>query len=468
MWTLLPWTLLGVGWVLLGIPSAARAYTFGNITVDGNMDDWAAVLADPDNVHTDPQGSSAPSSDLDYPIQSTGRDLLRFGFTWDATDLFLYVQRLDTVNSRNNIYFYVDLDDDGFMESTERVVRVSWWGNSQVYELEVYSYVPSYASGDPMLDGGGVADGHAIAGSLGSVLYSSTATGGSAPGDELEVSVPWQQLGLVGGSLGVHVATSNSTNLPAQIDDNMAGSGGGALSIVFQFMDIEPDRAATTQAGGTLVFAHTVTHRGIVAETCDLWTTWSCSGTPTATVYEDVNANGSLDAGIDVALSDGNGNGYVDRFLAVGEMLSLLVEATSPLGTGPSCTLAVHAAPASTLGNSDHVDDAITITGPALTLVKSVDRATAFPGDAITYTTAYANAGVDTAYVVVIEDPVPANTTYVPGSTGGAGTTPTWSHDDGASFDGSDAAPVTHVRWTLDNSLAAGDGGAVTFQVRVN
>jgi uncharacterized repeat protein (TIGR01451 family) len=468
-WTFLPCALSGLSpFAGAFAPTLANAYTFANITIDGNVDDWAAVLADPDNTSSDPQGSSTPSTDRDRPVQSTGRDLLRFAFTWDTTDLYLYVRRLNEVNSRNNVYYYVDVDDDGLMESTERVVRVSWWGHSQVYELEAYGYVPANPGGDPMLDANGLADGHTIAGALGSSVYFDTATGGTAPGDELEVSVPWAQLGPVGGSLGVHVSTSNSTNLPSQIDDNMAGAGGGGLSIMFQFLDIEPDRTASASAGGTLVFAHSVTSRAIAAVTGDLWSEWSCAGTPAVTIYEDVNGNGTLDAGTDLPLTDTNGNGYVDRAFAVGEALPILVEATVPLNSGPTCTLSVRVAPENALGGFDSADDLITMIGPALTLVKSADRATVIPGEIITYTTSYANAGVDPAFAVVLEDPVPTNTTYVSGSTAGAGTTPTWSHDNGVNFDSSDALPVTHVRWTLNSSLPAGGGGSVIFQVRVN
>jgi hypothetical protein len=44
----------------------------------------------------------------------------------------------------------------------------------------------------------------------------------------------------------------------------------------------------------------------------------------------------------------------------------------------------------------------------------------------------------------------------------------TYSHDGGASFDASQAPPVTHVRWTRAASLAPAASGSVAFQVRIN
>ena len=91
------------------------------------------------------------------------------------------------------------------------------------------------------------------------------------------------------------------------------------------------------------------------------------------------------------------------------------------------------------------------------------------PGATLTYSVVVTNNGTAQANAVVVTDPIPANTTYVTGSAAGAGTTITYSHDGGATYDGSDAAPVTHIRWTLAAPLAA-SGGAVTtsFQVTID
>ena len=70
---------------------------------------------------------------------------------------------------------------------------------------------------------------------------------------------------------------------------------------------------------------------------------------------------------------------------------------------------------------------------------------------------------------MVPEHPIPANTTYVTGSAAGAGTTIEYSQDGGLTYGNSDAAPVTHIRWTLAAALAPGGGSStVSFQVVID
>jgi uncharacterized repeat protein (TIGR01451 family) len=99
--------------------------------------------------------------------------------------------------------------------------------------------------------------------------------------------------------------------------------------------------------------------------------------------------------------------------------------------------------------------------------LKSVDRAAAAPGDTITYTITYTNTGNLDALNVVVIDPVPAASAYVAGSASGAGTTVTWSHDGGATYDGLQTTPVTHVKWSRAASLPASGTGSVSFKVTV-
>lgn len=83
----------------------------------------------------------------------------------------------------------------------------------------------------------------------------------------------------------------------------------------------------------------------------------------------------------------------------------------------------------------------------AVTTTKTVDQAFAQPGDTLTYTLTLKNTGSVAANQVVITDPIPAGTTFIPASlTGATGTPPTL---------------------TLTAPIAAGGTSTVTYQVKV-
>ncbi len=104
---------------------------------------------------------------------------------------------------------------------------------------------------------------------------------------------------------------------------------------------------------------------------------------------------------------------------------------------------------------------------PTMTLVKAVDRASAAPGDVLTYSVVYTSAGGADALGVVVTDAVPPETDYVAGSASGTGALVEFSHDGGVTFDVSETPPVTHVRWSFPTPLSPGASGTVTFQATV-
>ena len=70
--------------------------TLLTITPDGTFSDWSSVLANPANLTLDGDGSSIPcpnSDDRDCPIPSPALDLLRFAWTYDATALYVFIER---------------------------------------------------------------------------------------------------------------------------------------------------------------------------------------------------------------------------------------------------------------------------------------------------------------------------------------------------------------------------------------
>ena len=89
-----------------------------------------------------------------------------------------------------------------------------------------------------------------------------------------------------------------------------------------------------------------------------------------------------------------------------------------------TATMTASNAPAVTTNTTNH-----TIGPPVLSISKSVDKATAIPGETLIYTLNYSNTGGGDATNVVISDAIPARTTFVSATSGGAfaSGTVTWS-----------------------------------------
>lgn len=463
-------TRAGVWLAAALLPVAATPFVLTSITVDGNMADWAAVLADANQAsHDGPFGGTV---DRDAPVQSTGRDLTTFAWTYDATSFYMYIERVGSSSNRQHYWFYLDANEDGTLASGEPVFHVGWQGNTRSTECELYRYNAVASSGDPLGGATGLADGWDMPGSITLQAATDNLNGGSADGLKMESRVTWAALGLPAGTpFRFHVASSNSVNLPNQIDDNMGGPGGAVGSTRISGAVLAPDRTTTVVPAGNAILAHTLRNTGANSDRFEL--TWSSSGgfTPSGVVfYRDVDANGLLGPG-DALLTDTNGGGVPDTGpLAAGASLALLAAIAAPGGasSGQVATVVLRATSAAQPTMFDPATDVVTVASPAITLLKAVNPATAPPGTVLTYTITYTNTGATTAYNVVVVDAVPADTVYRSGSAAGTGMTIEFSHDGGTSFNGSSAAPVTHVRWTRGATLAVGGSGSVTFQVTIS
>ena len=109
----------------------------------------------------------------------------------------------------------------------------------------------------------------------------------------------------------------------------------------------------------------------------------------------------------------------------------------------------------------------VTVTGPILTLNKSVDKASAGPGEIVTYTVNYSNTGDGNGTFIFILETIPEDTEYVTNSASGSNMTILYSHNNGISYDSDQTAPVTNLSYQLSGSLAPGASGSVSFQVTV-
>ena len=98
-----------------------------------------------------------------------------------------------------------------------------------------------------------------------------------------------------------------------------------------------------------------------------------------------------------------------------------------------------------------------------LTLVKSVDKATALPGDTINYTVTYTNNSSDVLSNVIIFDTTPAFTVFV-----SAGNGPLPANLTGVTITNPAVGTAGPIRWTFSGTLAPGGTGTVTFRVTVD
>jgi uncharacterized repeat protein (TIGR01451 family) len=119
---------------------------------------------------------------------------------------------------------------------------------------------------------------------------------------------------------------------------------------------------------------------------------------------------------------------------------------------------------APSLVTSVRLDDRTTVIDAGnLRLVKSVDLATAAPGDVITYTITYTNLGLEPLSAIVIQDATPAHAVF-----DAAGCVSLGAGLTGCNVTTSPAVGGTgSVAWSLAGSLAPGESGAITFRVRV-
>lgn len=116
---------------------------------------------------------------------------------------------------------------------------------------------------------------------------------------------------------------------------------------------------------------------------------------------------------------------------------------------------------------------------------KIVEAKEITPGETVTYKISYENKGDEAATNVVIKDPIPEGTSFIPGTASETGDL-TFSIDQGKSYkkpalltyevttpDGGKEKQVaspekySHIRWTLP-SVGPGEKGVVSFKVRVN
>lgn len=407
-----------------------RFTTHSGIFIDGSMSDWASVHSDLDNNSCDATGPS----DRDHIVQSTGRDLLHFAYTWNDTHVQVYTARLASSSNQQQFIYYADANNNGFMETGERVIVATWKGSNRLVDLFLGYYASSGSGGDPMVDGDGWADGYMLPGTVTGLPPSGqpdySGNWGSSDGLSMEWQVPWSVIGVPAGSaFTFHVSSTNSNpgaaSFPDQVDDNMGGCGGGAASTQYAGLAFTPDRELQGILG-IVYAAHVLTNEGNGSDTFNFSSIPSGDFLPTfIAYYHDADGSGDFTAG-DVLLEDTDDDTTIDSgLLPSGESLNILIAYGISAGSAGDTTVVTTAVSAFDANKSAFVTDTLSMSAPDLVIMKTVSTqsdpvngastdAKAIPGALMRYTIIVTNTGggaVD-ADTVTITDPIPVNTAF--------------------------------------------------------
>ncbi len=472
--------LPAIAWAVCTCGFGDGRLTQVSINVDGNMNDWAPVHADLDNNVCD--GPANGLADRDTPVQSTGRDLTHFAFTWDSNNVYLFTERGGSVSNTQTFVYYADTDNDRFMETGEPVIGVTWRGSNRRINVYLFTYVSQAPGGDPMTDVNGFGDGYALPGSFANVPSTGnptrSGTWGSASGRQMEFSVTWSELGVLPDTpFTFHVASTNaslgSSSFAAQIDDNLSGCGGGLGTTAQVGVSFTPDLSLTGIIGQTIVGAHTLVNTGNTADTFDLAATVSGDFSPTVSYYVDTDGSGTLSAG-DTPLSDTDGDGLTDTGpVAPGATISVLIAYDIPASaTGGENAVVVSTASSDLkpLANDAVADTISAIEGPSLVLTKGVStifdpvnltvNPKAIPGSVAEYSITIANEGAGTvdADTIFIVDPIPGDACMIVADIAGAGSGPVLFEDGSPGSDLSYSfvslgSPADDVAFSNDGGL---------------
>lgn len=292
---------------------------------------------------------------------------------------------------------------------------------------------------------------------------------------------------VLGAALTFRSTSTNNGSVTDSIVDNLNIPN-------FRTFTLQADRTGSVPPGGVLFYDHTITNTGNTAETYKLTL-------PTAAVngltYQLIDAAGNV-------VTTVNGANYeftTPTPITANGTYTFKVKVTAPSNSAINTVSSINvtAQEVSTgstgyVGDTKTNQDVTTVVEGFVSLTKSVATytygttgldgtlisatpTTVKPGEVLEYTIQYNNIGSQTAKEVAINDLIPANTTYVPGSlaidpgTGTFASRTDATGDDTAQYTA--ATGTTFFLGTGATSSLGGDvvqngNGRVRFRVRVN
>ncbi|HSM92387.1 MAG TPA: Ig-like domain-containing protein [Anaeromyxobacteraceae bacterium] len=353
---------------------AATPLTLQTIAIDGSVGDWDAVLGNPLQTTHDGDGSSsglvancALSTDRDCPMTGgAGNDLYTFAWTYDASYVYLYIERYGSTSNGVDFFFVADTNRDKRLKGAgDVVVHARWFGSNGTVNVDAGGYLPADGvNGDPIVSASGYVDGFDLPGNngpLGAITCGSAlgagVTSGAALGRKMELRVPWCAFGVAPKQpFYWHVVSSNNARLDLPVD-NIGAPSGGLGSFAQRAVALFPDRSGAVLSPGVVTYDHTVRNDGNDADVL---------------LFQATSSEGArvelLDAGVVIGRDDeGDGTWELtpQLALAAGEGRDLQVRITMPAGrTGQDLTR-VTARSADDPGATATATDATHVGSPA-------------------------------------------------------------------------------------------------------
>jgi uncharacterized repeat protein (TIGR01451 family) len=486
--------------LMLLTPLAVNATLISRtITIDGAMGDWTTapdITSNTGQFSTDCSQGQPCEPDA---VGSTGRDLKKFVFTWDATHLYFYVERYASTSNTTDWLFYLDENANGRMESNERIFRVQWQGSNRSTSAYLCPYFPvDTANGDPIVAANGFGDGYTLPGGSSNsqcvTLYSNV-VGGSTSGLEMESRLSWAQLGLSGPrNIRFHISSSTGINLPSQIIDNMDGPGGGggqffppdmALAISASNAQVSANQIVTLQVTLTNVLYDSFSDV-VTGFTLPPQLSYVSHIAPVGTSFIDSNADGIPDQWLVPLLP-----GQQIRTL---QITAMALPVPFAINTTSTATLISWTGTDTNAANNTASASIQVLPSPELSVVKVASAASSAPGGLVSYTSTVSNSSPVAAHNVVVTqrlDPfltlrldtfgVGNHLLFTDGSPS-SGLTPgpiSYSADGGTTWtytpvSGAGGAPtgfdgaVTHIRITLTGNMGSARNFSVQYDARLD
>jgi MYXO-CTERM domain-containing protein len=378
---------------------AATPLTLATMTIDGSFGDWTPVLANVNQATRDGDGSSYAqalcaqfSGDRDCSLAGgSGNDFLTFAWTYDESNVYLYVERYGSPSNGVDLLFVADVNGDKLLTSSDRVVHARWNGTTGAVALDWSPYAPANAAGDSIVCApvapetlcanpagvlaapAGYVDGYKLPGTnpgtntcTGCAGLGNTTGNDPLKGLQVEVAIPWSAFGVSAPRpFYWHTVSSNNRSLASAVD-NIGAPNGRLGSFFYRAVSLTPDRHGVVTSPGAVEYPHVLANGGNAADTFDLVAT-STAGAGVELLLDGV-VIGRDDEGDGTweYASDSNANGLPDVTVELGASRALTVRIVMPAGRRGEDVTRVTARSAGDLLVSATVTDTSVVGSPAL------------------------------------------------------------------------------------------------------